>query len=348
MTDSLPGNQPARRAPNYGWIMLGMPFSIIVLLWIFQGVPWVQDQSATGAQAEALTSNTMGEMAMKEKRYEAAFNHFRTAIHIKEDYTEAYVNLGVLYHLIARDSRAKGDTLKAAQLDQEAIATLKKATSFGAKKNEMIYNNLGMVYASIAQFDTAVAMFKRALDFGISPAPIWRNIGEVAMQRGDWRGAAEAYANAIKFRPTMPNMIEEMLKNAYYAPENEDYINTVKESLDKGVDSAEFTRYDAEIVDRYLKSDVKVAGDYKDVGLALEKLGAIEEALNCYQKAVQIKPDWAAIYNRMGIIYARQGNYPQAEREFRRALAADPRDEGARDNLAFLQKKLGNATSEKE
>ncbi len=331
--------------PSYGWLILGAPFSIIVLLWVFQGLPWVKDQSAQGAQAEALSNNSLGEIAMKEKRYQDAFNQFNRAIYIKSDYTEAYVNLGILYHLIARDARTKGDSAQVYQLEQQAVSTLKSATRFGAKKNEMIYNNLGMVYASLAQLDTAEAMFRRALEFGVNPAPIWRNIGELAMQRGHWEGAIEAYSNAIASRPTLTNMFVEMLKNAYYSPDNDDYAALVKEWLERGLDSTDFDRYDEQTVNQFLRTNEKTGGDYKDLALAWEKKGGIDEALRNYQTAVQYKPNWSAVFNRMGIICARRGEYDQAEKAFRRALAADPRDSGARENLEFLKKKLAGASA---
>ncbi len=310
---------------NYflGWLVLIGPISIILFLVLFHGLPWVEKESKRGAQAEALTSNSMGLVAMNENRYQEAFNYFISAINTKKDYAEPYMNIGILYYMMGDHDLAK--------------QYLKKSIEFNPKKKNMIYNNLGMVYAAQAEFDTALVMFHTALDLGIKPAPIWRNIAQVEEQRENWEGAIHAYQKVIENQPTLQNMYMESLREAYYEEENDDYFEYVEEKVEEGIDKNELENYDSKVVDYFLSDNEKLAEDYKDLGIAYEKAGQINQAIASFMKAIEIKPDWADIYNRIGIIYARNGYYAEAEKAFLEAINVDPGNQNAKMNLDKLR-----------
>jgi hypothetical protein len=77
-------------------------------------------------------------------------------------------------------------------------------------------------------------------------------------------------------------------------------------------------------------------GDVKsnyNLGLALKLNGKFEEAINCYQRALEQKPDYAEVYNNLGSIFHSQGKYDEAISHYRRALQIKPDFEVARKNL---------------
>ncbi len=340
MTGQFDNVPDKRKPPSFAWVIVLGPTLLIVVLFIFQGLPWVEDQSAKGALYEASSNNTLGEMAMKNGEYRKAYSQFMGAIQIKEDYVEPYGNLGILHHLMAKDARAKNKSSQAAQMDAKAIEYFNTAINLGSKKREMIYNNLGMVYASEAKYDTAETMFRRALELGIDPAPIWRNIGSVKVATEDWHGAIESYQMAINARPNLENQYMEMIRNAIYMPENEDYIQTVSEISENGVDDATLRHYDEQVVDVFLNRNESLAKDYKDLAIAYEKSGDLNKALANLRKALEIRPKWAAIYNRIGSIYARNGYYKEAMAEFEKALTVDPRNKNALENLSNIKGRI--------
>ena len=60
------------------------------------------------------------------------------------------------------------------------------------------------------------------------------------------------------------------------------------------------------------------------------------DALACYQKAVELKPDWAEAHNNVGLGLAEQGKQADAAASFRRALELNP-------HFAEVHHNLGNA-----
>ena len=57
------------------------------------------------------------------------------------------------------------------------------------------------------------------------------------------------------------------------------------------------------------------------MGTALQKQGKLEEAIEAYNKALSIKPDYADAYYNMGIALQRQGKLEEAIEAYNKAIA---------------------------
>jgi len=72
-------------------------------------------------------------------------------------------------------------------------------------------------------------------------------------------------------------------------------------------------------------------------GLALEETGApAEEAIEAYEKALELNPEAAGVLVNIGTIYYRLRRFPEAERRYLEAIAADPGYPLAEFNLGNL------------
>ena len=60
------------------------------------------------------------------------------------------------------------------------------------------------------------------------------------------------------------------------------------------------------------------------MGIALKEQGKLEEAIEAYNKALAIKPDYAEAYNNMGIALKEQGKLEEAIEAYNKALAIKP------------------------
>jgi superkiller protein 3 len=321
-------NQPAaKKSRSYAWLVIAGPLAIVLFLSLFKGPPWVREQSTKGALGEAETHNVIGLTAMKQGRYHEALLHFNTALSIKPDYAEPFANVGIVYYLT-------GD------LDR-AIACFNKSLELSSEKSELTYNNLGMVYAKKGDFDRAQLMFRKALGAGTNVAAVYRNIGSLCTNRGDFAGAAEAYQAAIANRPSLRRQYLDMLTDAYFANKDEKDIGKgVIEAYQRGVSDSELVQYDSVIVGQFARSDSKLAEDYKNLGSALVGLGRIDEALAAYREALQMKPDYTAILNRIGILLAERGDFDGAMHSFQEALRIDPNYREAQENLEICGRKM--------
>ena len=86
-----------------------------------------------------------------------------------------------------------------------------------------------------------------------------------------------------------------------------------------------------------VKSDLKEqARLYRSQGLALQRIGNIDEALSLYQKAVQLDPHFIVAYNDMGILYEAKGLPKEAEKSYLKAIELEPGYLSSYSNLALL------------
>ena len=72
------------------------------------------------------------------------------------------------------------------------------------------------------------------------------------------------------------------------------------------------------------------------MGVTLQEQGKLEEAIEAYNKALAIKPDYAEAYNNMGVTLKEQGKLEEAIEAYNKALAIKPDYAEAARNLVKL------------
>jgi Flp pilus assembly protein TadD len=82
--------------------------------------------------------------------------------------------------------------------------------------------------------------------------------------------------------------------------------------------------------------------DYLDEALSLERRGDFDAALTSYRLALRDQPNDHRVLQNMAIAYSRTGRLEEAIRCYRRALDLKPELSGAHYGLAFLLLKRGD------
>lgn len=307
-----------------GWMTLFCPLSIIIVLLIFERTSWVKDKSQIGGYSEAMDFVDFGRNFMRQGDFQAALTHFKGAIEIQPDLAEAYMALGNLYYRL-KDNQA-------------AITSFQTAISLSPPKKEIIYNDLGMIYVELQDFKTASQHFRKAVALGIRLELIWRNIALAEIALENHEEAIYACQQAIKYRPTLKNMYIEMLKEKL---EEKDVDSTIVDDINKtlaqGIDEEFLKVYDDEVVRNSLRRNPLLIEDILNLALEYEKTDQIESALSNYRKVVDMQPSRSNIYNRIGILLAKQGRFWEAEETFIEALKVDPDNQGAWKALMKLR-----------
>jgi len=312
----------SKKSPNFGWVMIFVPIAIIITVTLFEALPWFKEHSELGAEAEANNLCSWGRAMMREGRYREAMLQYEAALKIKPDLVEALVSMGIMSNMIGDDAKA--------------LNFLKKAIELNPPKKGIINNNLGLIYEERGEFDLAVESYHKAAAFELRSEKIWRNIALVETQLGNWNGTIEAYLKAIENRPTLRNLYLEMLREELAEDYDKDVIDDLQNQLDRGVTDDDLKQFDASIANYFLMTNSSLAEDYTNLALAYERIDQLNEAITFFRKALTVKPGQVSIYNRIGILYAKQGLLDEAEEAFETCLKVDPKDPGARRGLDQL------------
>ncbi|MFA5389644.1 MAG: tetratricopeptide repeat protein [Candidatus Omnitrophota bacterium] len=83
------------------------------------------------------------------------------------------------------------------------------------------------------------------------------------------------------------------------------------------------------------------AEKYRTKGYEAQQLGDIDTAIEWYQKAANMRPEYAAPHNDLGILFETKGWLDRAEAEYEKALAIDPEYKEVHTNLALLCERKG-------
>jgi len=95
-----------------------------------------------------------------------------------------------------------------------------------------------------------------------------------------------------------------------------------------------------------------IAGEVKllnKMGEVQGRTGNLDKAIELFNKAVELDPNYAESYNNLGFSYYKKGEYKRAEQFFVKALEIDPNFDKARSNLNTIRNLISRSESfEKE
>jgi len=83
------------------------------------------------------------------------------------------------------------------------------------------------------------------------------------------------------------------------------------------------------------------ASELSNKGISLANLGLHKEAIDCWQQALRLDPNFAKAHNNLGFAYTKQGRLDEAIGEFKEALKLNPNDAVAHNNLGVAYKDQG-------
>jgi len=83
------------------------------------------------------------------------------------------------------------------------------------------------------------------------------------------------------------------------------------------------------------------AEQYRTKGYDAQQRGDIDTAIEWYQKAANLRPEYASPHNDLGILFETKGWLDRAEAEYKKALSIDPNYKEVHTNLALLYERKG-------
>ncbi len=270
-------------------------FSFYLILIIFgiislNSPDWLKNISHIGRESESRTMKNYGDYFLNNKEYEMAIAQYNKAIAINPNLSEAYSNLGIAYKFIG-DNKA-------------AITHFEKALSYDSTLHDATYFNIAEILNKVGKPNKAISYYIKSAE--ISPFPLYalQKAGEILNNTKQWNLAIETFNKALENNFTMKNCYNGMLKRDYYLFLNKETKKEIKKFIDLGIDNIDLSSYDEKIFNKYMNDYPEVAGVYNQYGYTYAMLGNFDEAINYFNLALEIKPDFQNAKNNLNAAYS--------------------------------------------
>lgn len=210
---------------------------------------------------------------------------------------------------------------------EEAAALLKDVVR--VYPNDLqAWNGLGVAHMEMGALDEALVYFKRTVEIRPEFSEGHNNIGAVYMRRGKRDEALESALLAVR-----------------HDPGNSAYLKNAAVVYRKIGDSLLAERKPAEALERFrraIEHDPANAVYHHHAGVAAFHAGRHQESKASLEKALELRPDWAAAHKNLGLVlYENPSERADGIRHLKRALALDPEVEGAVEIRRIIEAAVG-------
>jgi tetratricopeptide (TPR) repeat protein len=189
------------------------------------------------------------------------------------------------------------------------------------RDNYVARNNLGSVFESRGELETAAGQFEEALRIRDDFAPAHNNLGLVLTKQGKPSRAIEHLLRAVRLDP-----------GSAEAQANLGSALQQQGDLDRA----------AEHFERAVQLEPGHARAHNNIGIIFERRGDLDGAQARYEKALQIAPDFAEAHSNLGNVLLARGDLVGARARYESALQSRPDFAGAQNNLGFVLARMGD------
>ena len=280
-----------------------------------------------------------GEEFFAKGSYQKAITYLEKTLQLEPDNAEVYNNLGIAYRKLGHYSKAISALEKAIQLKPNFVEA---------------YSNLGSAYIYFGDYQQAISALEKAIQIDPSFAGTYYNFGFVYTKFGNFQKAAHYLEKAIQIDPNYAeaynNLAFTYMKLGDYqkAKESTEKAKTLfqKQGDKQGITAAEniemMLKKAKKLDSKEEKGDDVKAKEYLLKGSDFFDNKDYNKAIEYYQKAIQIDPNFAEAYNNMGTTYIKVNNYQKAIVYFKKAVGIDSQHFEACIRLANAYIKLEN------
>lgn len=215
------------------------------------------------------------------------------------------------------------------------IASMTKVMELCVPEEVRAYYEQGMKLLEAKNYEEALKVFEEMLRQGESPE-IYYNIGYIKTVKKEYAEAVEAFRKATQLDRYFAKAYEAMGR-AYKALGKAD---EAAESLKRAAEiymSSEKEEKAEGILNEILEENPDTINVYNTLGVLYRKKGDYEAALKQYERALKIHPDQPKVYYNIGRLHVDLKNLPQAKVNFEKAIALDPDFKEAREAMHAIE-----------
>lgn len=221
------------------------------------------------------------------------------------------------------------------EIIKEKIQGIPEAMGAGAPSEAEITLDEGLKLLESEDHEGALKAFEKLLNEGES-AEVYYNIGYVKTAQGQYPEAIDAFRKATQLDRLFAKAFEAMgraYKELGQPEEAEQCLNKAAEIYlsSEREDQAE------EILNEILEVNPDTINVYNTMGVLYRKKGDYPTALKNYEKALKIHPEEPNIHYNIGRIHIEMKNLNKAKSCFNKALTLDPGFKEAREILNAIE-----------
>lgn len=206
------------------------------------------------------------------------------------------------------------------------------------------YKTLGKISEVQGNLAQAKHWYTKALEIQPNFAEVYTNLATLYAEEKNWEMALACHQkiNAIPMQNTVTNHNNIPGVLALNPDDIEVYIQGAESfyALRKFEQAATACQRVIQV-----KPDARV---YKIWGNARQAQGKLEEAKNCYAKAIELDPDFAEAYTNLGTLYAQEQQWQSAIAFYQKAIALQPNLASTYRNLARVWAQMGQLSEADE
>jgi len=169
-------------------------------------------------------------------------------------------------------------------------------------------------------------LFHRILNINPRFADIQNKLGIIYNQTNRMERASRAFEKALEINP---GYTEASLNLAITYSDQGKY-EQAREVFER---AARISKAGNSEIDPFIKG--KLANEHLKIGSIYTDLKLLDEAIDEYQKAIRLAPNFADIITQLGIAYREKGEYDEAIKQFSHAKEVNPRFILARVHLGL-------------
>lgn len=277
-------------------------------------------------------------------RYKEALEEIEQALKIDPNNAFAWHNKGLYLNNLGRFS--------------EAIQCYDKSIQLNSHYAPAWFNK-GFALSKMKNYEDAIECYKTALELEPNNEITWSNMGWAHNCLRRYKDSINFYNKALEINPRLVKAwnnkaqalghiygcqeegltcIDKAIKIAeeYKISESDpQYFSSLHDN--RGYILNELQRYEEalECFDKTLELNPDYASAWHNKGYTLHKLGRLSEAIECYKKRLELAPSNRYIWNKTGFILNDLQKYEEALEYFNRALELNPKYVSAWHNKIY-------------
>lgn len=194
---------------------------------------------------------------------------------------------------------------------------------------------MGLLLLENKEYEKALAVFEKLVSEGQS-AEVYYNIGYIKSAQGKYSEALAAFQKATELDRLFAKAYEAMGRICFKLGRDKDAERFLQRAADIYIEKENMADAE-EILNEILKIRPDTVNVYNNLGVLYRKKGDFKRALSSYQKALRIHPDQPQIYYNIGRLWLEMKDSGKAGEQFEKALKLDPGFRDAREVLEAIR-----------